>query len=318
MKNASITSVICFALIIIIVGTIAFWSAYSPHKEPKHTTSVNKQQKKYEGFKKGNDFHMYNYLHKPIKVTVQNNINNTSNKIQIHIAADRIESKSSRGFQMKDIEKYLQQGSKFIIHTIEKGIPKYFGTYKIDTPKDTTIKMLHIGMITSRWVGANGDYNIGKPGLNAVQGLPFIKMHNMTDVPLSINQGINISPNGILRYTGRDHFGVRLGTIFKDQNNVFPDFIFTVPATDVYYGIVSDIQQPLFGGFQATPKFNDDPDEPHYLLEEGWMGGPAWSNIPYGKIPLEGDKVGPMNRWGQPINNPKKLKEPVGPPVDMN
>ena len=172
-------------------------------------------------------------------------------------------------------------------------------------------------MVTSRWVGADADYNIGKPGLNAVQGLPWIKIHNRTQYPLSINNNINISPGGVLRYTGRDHFGVRLGTLFQDQDKIFKDFIFTIPATDVYYGVVSDIQQPLFGGWQMTPEFDDDPNEPQYLLEEGFMGGPAYPTMPYGLLYSEGPEVPPQDRWGRNVSQ-FNLDHPVGPPVELN
>ena len=75
-----------------------------------------------------------------------------------------------------------------------------------------------------------------------------------TDNTIRLNENMNISSNGTLRYSGRDAFGVRLGTVFEDQDHIFPDFIFTVPATDIYYGVTSDIEQPLFGGSQLSPE----------------------------------------------------------------
>ena len=171
--------------------------------------------------------------------------------------------------------------------------------------------MLHVGMITSRWVGADGESSIS-PGLNAVQGLPWIKIHNMTEYPISLNNNINISGGGVLRYSGRDAFGVRLGTIFEDQDGVFEDFIFTTPATDVYYGVVSDIQQSLFGGFQLFSELDDSAYEPQFLLEN-WMGGPAYPKIPYGFLPTLGKDVPPQNRWGQPATE-FNIDHPVGSP----
>jgi len=235
------------------------------------------------------------------------------------VKSGNIQPRKSYGLKMRTVERYLQGGSKFRVYTFDESQPgkgeELYSEYQLEAPGGTTIKNLHVGMITSRWVGADGDYNIGSPGLNAVQGLPWIKIHNMTDRPLALNENINISPGGTLRYTGRDHFGVRLGTVFKDPDGIFPEFIFTVPATDVYYGVVSDIQQPLFGGFQLTAEFDDNPDEPQWLLEGGFMGGPAFGNVPYGYLPIEGPEVPPQDRWGVPAT-PSEIDSPVGPPVE--
>ena len=306
---------------------IVIWLAiYNPSKpKPNHHITSDKDlpdDPSKEGFQQGNDFHIYNYLNKSIRLELlelQENGISTGKPITL---SEKISPHSKQGFSMETIEKYLIKGNKLVIYTFVDGKPglgeDLYSTYEFEIPPDTTVKMLHVGMITARWMGADADYNIGKPGLNAVQGMPWIKIHNTTDFYIALNNNINISPGGTLRYTGRDHFGVRLGTVFKDQSGTFPDYIFTVPATDVYYGVVSDIQQPLFGGFQLTPDFNDDPTEPQYLLEEGWMGGPATSKIPAGLLPIEGPAVLPQNRWGEVITDSGQLITPVGPPLELN
>lgn len=250
----------------------------------------------------GNDFQIYNYLNKSICIDILQKHGKVDAYEKPLRLVENIRPRKSQGLKIDAVEKYFESGNRFRVYTFDERSPglneEFYADYEIDTPEGTTIKDLHIGMITSRWVGANDDFNIGKPGLNAVQGLPWIKIHNYTDRVLVLNNNINISPKGTLQYTGRDHFGVRLGTVFSDQDGIFPDYIFTIPATDVYYGVVSDIQQPLFGGFQLDENFNDDPDEPHHLLENGWMGGPAWGNIPYGFLPTEGPYVPQQDRWG--------------------
>ena len=218
---------------------------------------------------------------------------------------------------MSEIDRRFKQGFLIKVYTLnDKNEKSLYSSSLLATPKGTMINELNIGMITSRWVGADSDYNIGKPGLNAVQGLPWIKIHNLTDQYLSLNENINISPNGILRYTGRDHFGVRLGTVFKDMSGTHPDFIFTVPATDVYYGVVSDVEQTLFGGFQLTPTFVHGGYEPQFLLEEGYLSGPADGNIPIGFLPIEGKTIQSVDRWGQ-IPTEFNMEYPVGPPVGL-
>jgi hypothetical protein len=84
------------------------------------------------------------------------------------------------------------------------------------------------------------------------------------------------------------------------MEGIYPDFKFNVPATDIYYGVVSDLQQPFFGGWQIDADFDDVPEQPQYLLENGWMGGPAHGHIKPGDIPRMGMKQFPdMNRWGE-------------------
>jgi hypothetical protein len=309
--------VIIGIVIAIIIAAIFLYIYKHPRgKEDmtKHTTYIR------ESFRHANDFYVYNYLLKPIRIEAV-----AKDGDKTVILEDRIPGKSKRGFRMATIEKYFTQNHsiRVFVHTKSddgSDLLQPFGEYRFNTPEDTTIKALHVGMITSRWVGANSDYNIGKPGLNAVQGLPWIKIWNNTDFVLKLNNNINISPGGVLRYTGRDHFGVRLGTVFKDVDGVFPDFIWTIPATDVYYGITSDLQQSLFGGFQLTPVFHDDDMEPQYLLEEGWMYGEANGNIPFGYIPLEGPPVAPQDRWGRKITNSElaDMKRFVGPPIEKD
>lgn len=255
-------------------------------------------------------FGIYNYLEKPIRIV------SLKKNGEVFTLFHKIFPRKASSLPMKDVEKHFLSGDNFKIYTLDsENVPTLYSEYHLNTPDGTMVKNLHVGMITTRWVGADGDYNIGKPGLNAVQGMPWVKIHNFTSRPLSLNNNINISPGGILRYTGRDSFGVRLGTIFHDQDRNFPKFIITVPATDIYYGVVSDIQQPIFGGFQLTHEFDEDPNEIQFPLELGYMGGPAQGNIPYGNLPIEGPNVPPQDRWGISKFN---LKFPVGPPIEKN
>lgn len=277
---------LCIAILILILCFFLYRKS-SSHLPSNESISISR-----ESFSHSSDFFIYNYLISPIQISVMS-------QGKEEVLENKIPGNSKRGFKLKTIKKYFVPHNEIIVYIHTSLGLKRFGKYVFMTPKDTVIKALHVGMITSRWVGADADYNIAKPGLNAVQGLPWIKIWNTTDLTLSLNNNIDISPGGLMRYPGRDHFGVRLGTVFKDQNNIFPDFIFTIPATDVYYGIVSDLQQPLFGGFQLTPFFHHDEEEPQYLLENGWFYGKAEGKIPYGYIPKNGPPTPPTNRWGE-------------------
>jgi hypothetical protein len=243
-----------------------------------------------------NGFYIYNYLNKRIGIysNTNNKINN-GNSENITI----VNPNSKKKLSILKMERYFSGGSSFSIYILDSKnkILRFLSEHKLDFSKNNTIKKLHVGMVTSKWMGSDGNSHIS-PGDNAVQGLPWIKIHNKTNYPLYINNNIIISPGGTEKYKGRDHFGVRLGTIFKDQDGIFPDFIFSTPATELYYGITSDIQQSLFGGFQLTPDFIESDYEPHFLLEKGWMGGGANSQLKNGFIPLEGEPMPTMDRWG--------------------
>jgi hypothetical protein len=100
-----------------------------------------------------------------------------------------------------------------------------------------TTPELYVGGIATKWVGQGFD-SMSRP-LMAVQGVPWVRIHNLSDMKLCLNTGIEIEPGTYGVYPGRDHRGVRLGTVFHDINNVYPDFIFDAPASDIYYGLIT-------------------------------------------------------------------------------
>lgn len=151
---------------------------------------------------------------------------------------------------------------------------------------------LHVGMITSRWVGANPDFN-NMPG-NAIQGMPYIRIHNKGSCVLSLNGGCIIIPPGQSRkFIGRDHFGVRLGTEFEDDSGLYNKFILTMRATDLYYGIVGGMPQALFSGWQVSHKFKEISDGYRFRLEEG-ISGYGKGNISPGYVP----SLEKLKEWG--------------------
>lgn len=133
------------------------------------------------------------------------------------------------------------------------------------------IKQLHIGMLTTRYEQGRGDDGFIAGGV-AIQGRPWIKIHNRTLLPLRLNGGkILIPAMSWSRYKGDWHMGVPLGFNLKDKHGLYPDFTIEKPVTDVYYGMVSDLLQPLYGGFMMN-EMNEADNEPTYLEEDGWYG----------------------------------------------
>lgn len=242
-------------------------------------------------------FSVFNYLKKPVYLEIDGK----------RILAIQAQDKASISEAV--VATMFIRGKLCKIFIDVPGNPILFTQYTLNVPEGETIRALHIGMVTGKWVGASEDYNIGKTG-NAVQGMPFIHIHNWGEGTLRLNENINVPPNQTATYSGRDHMGVRLGTVLKDANNIFPNYIIRTPITDLYYGVVSDLPQAEFGGFQLTPEFEHDTTEPHFLLEKGWIGGPAYQNIEYGYLPYEGTLLRPVDKWGLPLlKSPSAARE---------
>jgi hypothetical protein len=133
---------------------------------------------------------------------------------------------------------------------------KHYADYLLDTAANERIKNLHVGMITSRYIGTQTDsLRLTTTESNATMGSAWLKIHNLTELPLTIND-ITIEPHTTYRYLGQFNQGVALGTILHNNDGLYQDFLYTKPNTDIYYGLVSDLNQPLEGCFQL--EFNDD------------------------------------------------------------
>jgi hypothetical protein len=138
-----------------------------------------------------------------------------------------------------------------------------------DSLRSERMKNLHIGMVTSRYIGATSDDQL-VVSQAAVSGRPWVLLHNVSNIPLSLNnKRIQIAARGIVRYQGQYHMGVALGTYFNDDNGFYDSFQYLYPATDIYFGVVSDLSQPSFGGWQW--EYDDNPTNPMWMMEEGFM-----------------------------------------------
>jgi hypothetical protein len=130
---------------------------------------------------------------------------------------------------------------------------------------------LHIGMVTSRWIQGTQTDDHAVTSSNAVSGRPYVMIHNVSNIPLSLNnRKIQVPPHGVVRYQGQYHFGVALGTHFNDDDGIYKKFQYLFPATDVYFGVISDIDQPAFGGV-AFQEFNDLADNIAFPFEQGYI-----------------------------------------------
>lgn len=245
--------------------------------------------------KRQTNWTIYNHLLKPIALECSADGKTIGFEL-------KIPGRSSKTYSQSIFEKHFADGNTvrgYIYDDTKPGLGRELHVeFTLDTP-GAVIKTLNIGMITSRWVAGATGYEFKPP--NAVDGMPYIKIKNQTNNFLTLNGSINISPNGMLRFTGRDHYGVRLGTIFRDTNGVYPDYVLTERCTHVYYGITSDLLQPLHGEMQIFEDFDESPPLTRFPMQHGagaLGGGPAVEKIDPNFLPLLGTPVVELDRWG--------------------
>lgn len=201
------------------------------------------------------DFGIFNYLERPITVVISSN---GENKV---LSKDQ-PSHSRIPVYKEDVIKYFTPDSVINIFLGDK----HYSSLILDTKRLERIKNLHVGMITSRYIGSTTDtLRMLTTANNAMQGNAWLKIHNISDVPLRLRAGLEpltsepdivIEPHSTHRYLGYRDQGVTLGTYFVDLDGLYPNFQYLIPNSDLYYGLSSDLTQPTQGCFQL--EFNDD------------------------------------------------------------
>ncbi|MDB4769573.1 hypothetical protein OAG24_01270 [bacterium] len=300
MENQILTILIILVIVIIYFTYNINHRSFSPPEYYTDDVSLASQSP--------SNFKVTNYLLKPVKVVIEG----------IDVIS-RLDCNETKWLTLGENDRLVQNGNIVSIYILDEGRETnstdiLYSNYVLDF-SSRVLTSLKIGMITSRWVGADQD-SVYVPAGNAVQGRPWVKVHNLTNIPISfapLNGNFKVAPYSTSRYSGRDHFGVRIGTLFTPantdvQSSLYPVFKFNTPATDIYYGVVSDIDQPAFGGWQIDSKFSDEINEPQWLLENGWEGGPGFGHIVPGYLPKEGpneDYFQNLNEWGQRSANLK-------------
>lgn len=204
------------------------------------------------------DFGIYNYLNVPVTV-----------KVGATTLVAALGPNERYGLPKEQVIKYLTPTSIIEI-TLVTG--RKYAEIVIDTERHERIKNLHIGMITSRFIGKTTDsLRMSTIAGNAVGGNAWLKIHNLTDIPLELNDDVVVAPHSEVKYLGYRNQGVTLGTYFKDPNGMYPEYQYLIPQSDLYYGVVSDLKQPVQGPFQT--EFSDDCDSAQTLwpFEMGQM-----------------------------------------------
>lgn len=191
----------------------------------------------------------------------------------------QVPPKSKKCLSKKEKDKYIIYGQQIQVFiktynpeqaidsnmvTSCMGYPDWtsFQTFTVENPR---IRAIRIGQITTRIVG--NELEQGVLGGSSMRTLTF---HNHTDLPLYLNEDIFVAPHDHLRYRGKWAYGVPMGIVLIDRTGVFPEFQVFRVSTDIYYGLVTDLEQPMFGGFQTV--FNDSAiDTLDYNYLNGWV-----------------------------------------------
>jgi len=244
-----------------IVGMTAVFFLYRREKFQVQKLEIPRKSKT------PTNFIVYNYFpNHSITLDVE------SNSIRTRLI-ESIPPKKTAGLTKQQVRDHLKGGNIIKISIISPlGERKHFTDYLINLENGERIKGLHVGMITTRFIGSTDGLRMATTAGNSISGNATLKIHNLSYIPLHLNGGssrgadedptsgggVSIRPHSTDRYLGYLHQGVTLGTIFSDDDNLYPDFQYLEPQSDLYYGVVSDIRQPLSGCWQL--EFNDDCD----------------------------------------------------------
>lgn len=212
-------------------------------------------------------FYVYNYYKVPITVRVDvspKDVDVPASNAQITLVHNVPSGKYKAVSQ--DKWKHLVQNSKIIIVDDHY---KEIGKSTLNLPKGKTIKALHCGMVSGHSdIAILAD--ITKSPLGTA--LPRLRIVNVT--PRTINlttTGGNLLtiPSGkSLLYWGEYENGIHMGVTFKDVDGILPDYTLIKPITDLFLGIISDIEIPLYRAAKIGGAFFDDEGIFYHPLRE--------------------------------------------------
>ena len=251
-------SLCCTAVfIILIIGTLILIVVFRYNNqnqlEPSRLDFDVRSEKKREGFTRGRDFYIYNYHKVPVDVRVQQDDEREQPMISNVLAGGRL------GVRWSSIASNLHNGTTINSYTRKPGSTHdiLIGTNHLRIPKGTTIKSLHVGMIS-----AHQDLSMAGEGTKSTLGtaLPRVRIVNVSPRCLTLLAGsdsIQIQPYSSHLYYGENGRGIHLGTIIRDQDGFLPNYIIDRPITDIHMGITSDVQVPLYAGAKFGGDFDD-------------------------------------------------------------
>ena len=234
-------------------------------------------------------FYVYNYYKVPITVKVsENEIVDTGKleKVGTYRNVTTIGQKSKKDERTFEYITLIEnvKPSKFGVITdnrwktitdnkkiaiYESKTNELIGESIMTIPQGKTIKALHCGMNSGHTdIAITGD--ITKSPLGTA--LPRLRIVNVT--PRTINltttggNKLTIPAAKSLLYFGEYENGIPMGVTFKDIDGILPDYNLKIPLTDLFLGIISDIEIPLYRNSKIGGAFFDDPGVMYHPFEE--------------------------------------------------
>ena len=224
------------------------------------------------------DFKIYNYLPtKSISIDVlpRNEDCLTTGKRKLLIR--EVRPKKYSGIYLNQVLEDLKPGNILRIYVFPPGHPEErveYADYVVTTRNDERIKALHIGMVTTRFIGdawANNT-NVTKVANAGPKGNIYLDIHNTTNLPISLNERkIHVPPHGTARVLGINdrNDGIPLGMWFRDDDGMYPTYQQLKPYSDLYYLAASDVQQPIQGTWNIEFTDEIDPSSTLWAFEDG-------------------------------------------------
>lgn len=212
-------------------------------------------------------FYVYNYYKVPVTVRVDvlpKDSDGSTSSVQVTLAHDIPSGKYKAVSQ--DKWKHLVQNSKIRVVDAHYNV---IGESTMNIPEGKTIKALHCGMVSGQSdIAILGD--ITKSPLGTA--LPRLRIVNLGSRTLNLTTTgsnlLTIPPAKSLLYWGEYENGIHMGVTFKDIDGILPDFTLTKPITDLYLGIISDIEIPLYRAAKIGGDYFDDEGVFYYPLRE--------------------------------------------------
>lgn len=268
-----ILTLIGVGMILLLLG--GFISTHSP-LAPKAVEEAPRKNNHAIGY----DFYIYNYLkNHEIRIEIVKNKDGNNP----YVLVDRVTPGERYGITKRQSLRAFAENSLTKVYSREVVNGEPVGDWKLYTTLRVNlggIKSLRIGMVTTEWSAGDAGHSVQQAGTGSVQGMPHIRIHNLAEVPLSLNHNIYVAPKESVHYRGEHAMGVSLGLILRDNDGYYPVTQINKPVTDVYFGSSSDISQGTYGGLSYTPhgiennEVQWDGDEVSksgiYLLEDGW------------------------------------------------
>ena len=251
----------------IIVAACVLFTVYYCKNDDKMYAAPRVNTEPYSLELNKEKFYVYNYYKVPITVLVDvlpKDADGSTSKAQITLV-DKIPSGKYKAVS-QDKWKHLVQKSKIrVVYEHDKAI----GESTLNLPLGKTIKALHCGMVSGHSdVAILAD--ITKSPLGTA--LPRLRIVNVTPrtINLTTTGGnlLTIPPAKSLLYWGEYENGIHMGVTFKDVNGILPDYTLTKPITDLFLGIISDIEIPLYRAAKIGGAFFDDEGIFYHPLSE--------------------------------------------------